>query len=440
MDLIGEIVEHDVQEAVPPSAPSDNQNTGFPQLVKFEPKKRGPSRFKKQPQEKRQEPQEQRDVPQKKALSEAEKIHQENLDKILSLTSEEVAREREELLQGLDPKLIQSLLSRAEKRSPSHHSHDHAEGYLGWIGGGKGDVELPHLDADDVNKALGIKSVKFSDEPQIEQIVEPDQDVEEEAEEEAEEEDKPMVDDEDDEVAPEGYQLVSDDEEPDVEVHFPKPRAPTEDPDLDLEDPEFLDKLHEKYYPDLPKETSKLAWMKEPLPQQRITTYEAISDMRFDFKGDLVELSEENSQVPSHLGLHHHSDNPSLPGYTLSELLHLTRSVVPTQRCLGIQMLGRILHKLGLHKYNIAPIPDEEDNAVMKKEVESLRDQFEAMMWDLIDQLRIIESITEASQAKNLSVRNYAIEALWLWKQGGGRTKGTEPNEEEVIAEQLQNM
>lgn len=66
--------------------------------------------------------------------------------------------------------------------------------------------------------------------------------------------------------------------------------------------------------------------------------------------------------------------------------------------------------------------------------------QFEDMMWELIDQLRIIDSLTEATQAKNLSVKNYAIEALWLWKQGGGRPKTERPTDEEVIAEHLQNM
>lgn len=429
MDMIGEIVEHDVQEAVPPTFPSGPQRNGFPELTKFEFKKRGPSRLKKaSPQAKREEP-------AKKPLSEAEKIHEENLQKILALSTEEIAKEREELLQGLDPKLIQSLLKRAEERSPSHASHKHAEGFDGWIGGGKKNVQLPHLDTEDVNKALGIKSVRFDEDPQIEEIKEEKPELGDSINEQNT--DSPS--EEDEEIAPVDYQIVTDDE-PKVDVHFPKPKAPTEDPELDLNDPNFLDKLHEKYYPDLPKETSKLAWMKEPLPQQRVTTYEAISDMRFDFKGDLVELNEKNAQAPLHLGLHHHSDNPQLPGYALSELLHLSRSVVPTQRCLGIQMLGRILHKLGLHKYNIVPVTDKSENPVMDKEVALLMEQFESMMWDLIDQLRVIDSLIEARLAKNLSVRNYAIEALWLWKQGGGRPKSSQPTEEEVIAEHLQKM
>lgn len=439
MDLIGEIVEHEVTEAIPPSAPTTPHASGFPALTKF---KKGPSRFR-QKTPKASTPSKAVPIGEqgvKKTLTEAESIHEENMQKILALSSEEIANEREELLLALDPKLIQSLLKRAEERSPSHESHSHAEGFDGWIGGGKNNTKLPHLDSDDVNRALGIKSVKFSAEPEIVEIKENNSKIFADRDNDIIGEQEEQLDsDDDDEIAPEGYQIVPD-SNPTVEVHFPKPKAATEDPDLDLNDPNFLDKLHEKYYPDLPKETSKLAWMKEPLPQKRVTTYEAISDMRFDFKGDLVELNDENAEAPVYGGLHHHSENPQLPGYTLGELLHFSRSVVPTQRSLGIQTLGRILHKLGLHKYNIAPIVDDDENPMLEKEMALLVSQFEELMWRHIDLLRIIDSLTEASQAKNLSVRNYAIEALWLWKQGGGRPQTEQPTEEEIIAEHLLNM
>lgn len=431
MDLVGEIVEHDVQEPVAPVPMPSASSTGFPKLkvVDF---KRGPLKFKAQSQPRREASQKSRP---EEPETEAQRIHKENLEKISLLTEEEITRERQELLQGLDPKLVQSLLNRTEKRVADDHSHHtHAEGHDGWIGGGKNGVELPHLDADDVNKALGVKSVKFSDEDDVRQY--PLDHFEDKDDEEMSEVG------EDAQIAPDDYQIVPE-EEPEPEMHFPKPKRAQDDPDMDINDPDFFDKLHEKYYPDLPKETTKLEWMTKPMPQAQISTYEAISDMRFDFSGNLVELSKESQDVPTYLGLHHHSDSPQLPGYTLAELVHLSRSVVPTQRCLGIQVLGRILHKLGLHKYNIAPIVDD-DNEVLLKEHKELMEQFEGMMWDLIDQLRVIESLTEAADEKktrNLSVRTYAIEALWLWKQGGGRpASAVQKSEEDVIAEQLQNM
>ena len=156
--------------------------------------------------------------------------------------------------------------------------------------------------------------------------------------------------------------------------------------------------------------------MTTPVPQIVHTTYESVSDIRFDFKGNIVELpdtKESINKIPTYLGLHHHSDSPNLAGYTLPELAHLSRSVVPGQRCISIKTLGRILHKLGLHKYNVAAEVSAEIN-----------EQFEDMIWSIVEELRIIDTLTEAAdenRTKNLSVRNYALEALWLWRQGGGR-------------------
>lgn len=430
MDLIGEIVEHDVQEPEAPKAEVEFPSTGFPVLKPLDFSK-GPSRFRRGAQgpSRKVQPKPKTETP----VTEAARIHDENLKKISALTDDEISKEREELLQALDPKVIQSLLKRTEKRAADEHeNHHHAQGYDGWIGGGKNGVTLPHLDSDDVNRALGIKSVRFAEEEQVKEAEQVDH---EEAPEKA---DEALS-----EIAPEGYQIVESEEEA-PEVHFPRPKRATEDPDLDIDAPDFFDKLHEKYYPDLPKETSKLQWMTQPMPEQKITTYEAISDMRFDFHGNLIDFSKESQDIPTHLGLHHHSDNPQLAGYTLAELVHFTRSVVPTQRCLGIQVLGRILHKLGLHKYNIAPIPEGDEDTIVGTEFKQMVVQFEEMMWDHIEDLRVIDSLTEAAdelRTRNLLVRNYAIEALWLWKEGGGRsTERRVKTEEEAIAEELQNM
>jgi hypothetical protein len=112
---------------------------------------------------------------------------------------------------------------------------------------------------------------------------------------------------------------------------------------------------------------------------------------------------------------------------------------MPGQRCIAIQTLGRILHKLGKGKYNIVPefVPDEDEDdneAGMAQEVqqpdeEALKQaatKFDQMFWGVIDELRIIETLEECADealTRNMSVRNYAIEALWLWKQGGGNKR-----------------
>lgn len=463
MDLVGEIIEKEVAEPVAPVVPQafdlkkiqeakKNRESAFKNRLKNREKgiKRSISKSSSK----------QEDVEDVVQLSEAEKIHKENIEKLQSMTPEQIEQERKELMDQLDPKLIQSLMKRAEKREAETHSHkddhvhEHAEGYGGWIGGMKtndGIKELSHMDKDDINKALGIadleieenakhshdKQVRFADVATVKYEDLPE-DVElDESGWEDVEDINDMIPSE--EVAHKDYQLVN--EEVD-DVHFTKAASKTPEfgADLDINDPDFYDKLHEKYYPDLPKETSKLAWMREPLPKQTDTTYESISDMRFDFQGNLIELKTDEkseNETPTYLGLHHHSENPHLPGYTLGELVHLSRSVVAGQRCISIQMLGRILHKLGLHKYNIMPIEenDNEEDQAFNENIKQVKLNFENMMWDLIDELRIIESIREASDekmTKNLSVRNYAIEALWLWKQGGGRPQDTKSEIEEM--------
>lgn len=430
MDLIGEIIERDVVAPQPPTPVQLNTS-------KF--KRRSRFKDKASPQVLLQIVKSVESVPKvPKELSSAdaddllEEINKENYEKLSKMSLEEIEKERQELIHTLNPKLIESLVKRgrdkekAKDRHKSEHEHEHAEGYNGWYGGMKtseGVKDVSDLNDEEI-KTIGLdnsdkKKVKFDDVTRV--IYEEGTEVNEAEWEDVEDlNDLISTSDGNAEIAEEGYQII--DESEDNKVHFPKPHKHSQEygSDLDLNDPEFYDKLHEKYYPDLPKETSKLAWMTEPLPHQQDTTYESISDMRFDFQGNLIQLSTED-EAPMYLGLHHHANSPQLPGYTLEELAHLTRSVIPGQRCLSIQMLGRILHKLGLHKYNILPI-EEGDNEDFKKQVnDNVMKDFERMMWELIDKLRIIESITEAANEKttNLSVRNYAIEALWLWKQGG---------------------
>lgn len=472
MDMLGEIIEHEI-EAPPP--PKMMTKTGFPDLNMLKEKKA--SKWKQRLEGKKISSQETPKPTATKPFSEAEKIHQENLKKISRMTSEDIEQEQAELLNGLDPNLIKSLLKRSEIREKDKNNfscdanddHVHAEGFNGWIGGGKGgnewaDVTL--LDEDDVEKALGINHLKLEDDLRMDEenvnksklnfesksvrfdevasvkYEDLDENIELDPNSWEDVEDvNDLIADNMDEVAHNDYQLVeySDDENNASTIHFPKPvEHSNENEKLDLYDPEFYDKLHDKYFPDLPKETHKLSWMTDPLPKQVTTTYESISDMRFDFQGNLLDLTKSKSdatdEMPTYLGLHHHSENPHLPGYTLSELVHLSRSVLPGQRSLSIQILGRILHKLGLHKYNILPVGETEDDKEFNENLAELMSNFENLMWDLIEELRIIDSITETadeSKTKNLSVRNYAIEALWLWKQGGGRRANSEKTENE---------
>ena len=424
MDFVGEIIEHETE---PPTEPTPfNASGGFPDPQKVKKVSRWKQKQQKQPKLTTLELPT-KDKPEDE-LNEAEEIDKENRERMAKMSETEILQEKQELLNHLNPNLVQSLLKRKNKKMKGDSSeqdatthdhdndhHEHAEGYNGWIGGIKtaeGLTDLSQLEKEEAERALGLDSdrkVRFNDD-----------NVEKIEYYEADGDDDRKSDLTLESVAPEGYQLNQDEvmDEGESTVHFTKPKQ--DDLDLDLDDPDFFDKLHEKYYPNLPKETEKLSWMTKPLPKQVSTTYESISDMRFDFNGNLVQINideekDDSQGVPMYLGLHHHSENPHMAGYTLSELVHLSRSVVPSQRCISIQTLGRILHKLGKHELNIIPVSETEQNQDIKEMVET----FEKMMWDLVEELRIVESITEAADekhTKNLSVRNYAIEALYLIK------------------------
>jgi hypothetical protein len=55
-----------------------------------------------------------------------------------------------------------------------------------------------------------------------------------------------------------------------------------------------------------------------------------VAGWRFDLDGNRLS-AEAQRALPSHLGLHHHGDAPGLAGYTIAELLHLTRSRMAAQ-------------------------------------------------------------------------------------------------------------
>ncbi|CAI4377696.1 BCN_G0013980.mRNA.1.CDS.1 [Saccharomyces cerevisiae] len=438
MDLLGDIVEKDTSDSVESNdngtLSTNNCGTGFPELYK--PKKI--SSWKERLREKRAQKKqtsgkdaEKQQTSTDAPLSEAKSIHNENIKVLQGMSDEQIVQEREDLYNSLDPKLIGKLLKNINKRAKDENNTPlfaEIEGASGtWVGGNKqGIYDLPPLDDEDVDVALEIrpKLGKDTKHVQFEEAGE-EKDVEEEA----------KTNDDVDDIAPLDFQMAQcidhmKNEELFKDVHFIKEESQNEInlEKLDINDPNFNDKLHEKYFPDLPKEVNKLKWM-QPVQQKTDKNYiiEDVSECRFDFNGDLVPPTRQIDST-IHSGLHHHSDSPELAGYTIVELEHLARSTFPSQRCIAIQTLGRILYKLGQKSYyQLVP---EIDADTYKKDgsISNVMDKIYSMFWDLIKDGKVIESLEIASDEKftrNLSVRNYAIDALWLWKQGGGdfRTK-----------------
>ncbi|MCJ1412077.1 hypothetical protein MMC19_006169 [Ptychographa xylographoides] len=196
-------------------------------------------------------------------------------------------------------------------------------------------------------------------------------------------------------------------------IHFPHH---PEGPSLDPSDPNFLENLHSKYFPDLPVDPSKLAWM-APIPSEgsvadRDSPYNPVQDslpvsqIRFDFRGRLIP-PQLARQIPATKGLHHHGLAPEAAGYTVPELAHLSRSAVAAQRCIAYQTLGRILYRLGRGDFG------------------GESEELYVGLWTCIEDGRVIDTlVAEANRADgqgNRSCKITATEAVWLWQKGGGK-------------------
>ena len=88
-------------------------------------------------------------------------------------------------------------------------------------------------------------------------------------------------------------------------------------------------------------EKDKLEWMGNlpPPPKQGQDLKLRERQVRFGFDGDRIPLDEE---VPTYVGLHHHGEQGQAAGYTLSELVILVRSSLPSQRILSLDILSNI--------------------------------------------------------------------------------------------------
>ncbi|ORY33039.1 hypothetical protein BCR39DRAFT_520876 [Naematelia encephala] len=101
--------------------------------------------------------------------------------------------------------------------------------------------------------------------------------------------------------------------------------------------------LKQKYFPNLPSEPAKLAWL-QPTPS---TSNNSNSDtnmntVRYDLSGRKLDAAAQ-AILPSDLGLHHHGDEPDQAGYSMEEILHLCRSTVIAQRITMLGVLAKVL-------------------------------------------------------------------------------------------------
>ena len=138
-------------------------------------------------------------------------------------------------------------------------------------------------------------------------------------------------------------------------LHFPVPPNDSASyKPLDPSSDTFLMDLKNTYFPNLTHTPSTLSWLDQSTPSTEptshsyapnLTSYPA-SSLRFNFAGSSIPPSTALS-IPVTAGMHHHGNAPDSAGYTIPELTLLTRSTLPSQRCIAYQTVGRMLFRLG---------------------------------------------------------------------------------------------
>lgn len=425
MDLILDVKEKDIGEVKAPSLPTHSTTkTGFPEHKK----RNRPSAFKQQRQSAANSP-----AVENKSLQfqgplapknggaeedERRRIDQENKARIQDMSPAEIEDAQRELLNGLDPSILQMLLKRANlddtvasKANESVFMDEPGQSEPPMIRvEDTTAVSPPPQDSSsaDIPRKTAPKSVKKVTFDEDSAPAKPPADL------------FPL-----DSQAPSLKPTHSHDHDHSHSTgttHFPAAPA---GPDLDPSDPDFLANLHQKYFPQLPADPAKLAWM-APIPtpnsaaDQESPYYPGqsslpVSALRFDFQGRLVPPRLAR-QIPSSAGLHHHAEAPEAAGYTVPELAKLARSAVPAQRCLAFQMLGRMMYRLGKGEWGVGEggRGGEEDDLAFA-------------LWRLFRAGRVIETLEEAAGVEegvgHRGVRAYAIEALWLSEKGGWKEK-----------------
>lgn len=322
---------------------------------------------------------------------EKQRIDQENRQKLSGMTPSEIAQAQDDIMNGLNPALIQRLLQRAnidETTGPSPFDPPPTEATEPT----QAPQSPPEIKVEDTSKAPKSKAAAPTPVTST----------------------KKIADNYDEDAAP--AQIPSDmfpiTDLP-KSMHFPVPPAL---PDLDPSDPDFLATLHEKYFPNLPADPSKLAWMapvptKDSLADRDSPYYPhpeiAVSALRFDFQGRFLSPRISRA-VPISKGLHHHGEAPEAAGYTITELARLARSAVPAQRCMAFQTLGRILYRLGQGEWG-----------------KTVDDPIAMGTWGAVKSGRVLETLSEAAMVEggHRGSRAYATEALWLFEKGGWKEK-----------------
>ncbi|XP_041809436.1 RNA polymerase II-associated protein 1 [Chelmon rostratus] len=220
---------------------------------------------------------------------ETARIHMENQAKLQRMSQSEILQEQKKLLSQLDPRLVEFVRSRKAQSVPiSASPSKHPQGKSS-----KENFTLENVSRESDSCSAAVLFQK-----------------------------------------PQEVEMEGDEEE-----ELPPPAAVTGDklPVKPQKEWVHMNKL----------EREKLEWIGD-LPAPRRKGTKKAMQARFDFAGTLIPPTED---LPTHLGLHHHGEEPERAGYSLQELFLLSRSQVNQQRSLALSTLANILSKARAGEY-----------------------------------------------------------------------------------------
>lgn len=424
--FVGDIQERDSSSANPPVAPSPKPNVnGFPAHKKRTPRV---SAFKQQRAAKEKQaaaapPPNPRSAFAPDPDEERRAIDEENRRTIAAMSDAEIEQERQELMASLNPALLQKLLLRSNIDQGSNERDFDAEPPAP---AATKPPTTEKAEEETQAKPTSTKKVSFAASEPMDESKLPESTTSPSAS--------------TTETSSDAIRSALE-QQTDDSIHFPRPPQP---PDLDPNDPAFLKNLHEKYFPNLAYDPSKLSWMSPIDPSDKKSPYHPSqtalnpAELRFDFEGNLLAPSVAR-EIPTDRGLHHHAEAPEAAGYTIPELAVTARSKVPSQRCIAYQTLGRILYRLGKGQFGVEsaqkmdgpvrvaknPDVEEDDDDDGEWVEEDVGSAIAGGLWQCIEEGRVIETLTEEANKErgHLTARTFAQEALWNWRRGGGRRR-----------------
>ncbi|KAI1396984.1 hypothetical protein F4819DRAFT_490987 [Hypoxylon fuscum] len=371
------------------------------------------------------------------ASDERRNIDRENNQKIASMSPEEIERTRQELFGDLHPSVLEMLLKRAnldQPNGPSPFDEPSSNSTPQTVPtDAQPAQDTPEIRIEDtsVQPSKSISDSKVVGEPTATNDSKRVRfaSVADEEEEEAQTVPKTKSDSsphnhthDHDHTTAQHHQPANHPTEPAAAAepapkpHWPQPPQPG---DLDPHDPDFLSKMHSKYFPSLPADPSKLAWM-APIPTTNSpadldSPYHPhqstlpVDALRFDFRGALLPPRIARA-VPVTKGLHHHGEAPEAAGYTVKELARLCRSAVPGQRCVAYQTLGRVLYRLGAGEFGGVGAGE-----------------MSVGLWQQVLDGEVLASLYAEAAAEegrgHRSARAFAVEAVWLCEKGGWKDR-----------------